>query len=269
MEAPKEFRLTNTLVNPEGYLWSQPQAELLSHKRYVSVVGEGHTETHFQEEHLKKLISDRSPFGKKKGLLSDFMDHHGWKKGVDKLMGFERSQESRTIKNTEIDRMKQRSSRSRSTNRQSLDHSLYDTVPVFLAEKNRIRAERNSFHDHNLSLLTERRLFKRKVDPASIDAFIDNKEEQYSSRRLEAIHSGRPFSQNHRTVESWMRETGRASVNPMNGRSNLGSLKKENPRSTMDEFNSHELDEFESKFMKNGTFRATRNNDNNKLKLKT
>ena len=42
----------------------------------------------FKEEHEKRYSKDKSSFRKKKGLLAEFMDKHGWQNKVTKLMGF-------------------------------------------------------------------------------------------------------------------------------------------------------------------------------------
>lgn len=88
-EAPQEFQTKNTLINPEGYIWTESATQpLLSHTRYVSVVGDGHAINTFKEEHEKRLSSDKSTFRRRKGLLGEFMDKHGWQSEVTKLMGF-------------------------------------------------------------------------------------------------------------------------------------------------------------------------------------
>lgn len=68
------------------------------------------------------------------------MDNHSWKKGVDKLMGFERSEESRKLKNIDIERNKSKTSENyqaaktdrmiKSAMKQSKNSSFYETIPT-------------------------------------------------------------------------------------------------------------------------------------------
>ena len=105
-ESPKEFHLKNSLIDKDGYLWNQPQDNRFFHSKYITVVGSKDSPTDFSQDFEEAVSKARFCFNRRKGLLADFLDNHAWKRKVEKLMGFERSDVSRTLRNSELNRLK-------------------------------------------------------------------------------------------------------------------------------------------------------------------
>lgn len=92
-------------------------------------------------------------FHRRKGLLSEYMDKNGWMARVHKLMGYERSETARACSNRDRqDRIKNTRKSPNSVEFQvtdvlqrPVDKRYVEGIPALMAEKMRIRRNRNSY----------------------------------------------------------------------------------------------------------------------------
>ena len=101
----------------------------------------------------KALEGDPLVFHRKKALLSEYMDKNGWMSKVHKLMGYERTETSRGLSNKDRAlRIKNLRKAPNSVEFQQtlvlqkpVDRKYFETIPLLMGEKMRIRRNRNRF----------------------------------------------------------------------------------------------------------------------------